>query len=551
MKLHTNRFKDEVKNFGREIDSKIIYELDGETIELGGEELNSITPHYEGAILKSVMRQLDIDSNVDIPVGTVLNYQFGVKVDSAYEYINFGNYIVYQSEKQEDVGSYKITCYDKMLNTMVNYENLNIEYPITIRSYIDALCQHLGLTFKDNSNVFANYDKEIQSELFLDTEGNDLGYTFRDVLDQLAEATASTICINESDDELEIRYINDTEDTIDEEYLKDINVNFGKKYGPVNSIVLSRSAESDNVYLSDEESVEENGLTEIKIKDNQFMNSNDRSDYLPDILNKLDGLEYYLNDFSSTGITYYDLCDRYNVKIGESTYSCVMFNDEVNITQGLEENIHTDMPEETETDYTKSDKTDRRINQTYIIVDKQNGTINSLATQTTQLESRVNNNETTIDNNYQEIINKFDGVATEDEITEIRQSMQTQMDATSLEIANIQSVIANGVEKVITTSGTFDENGLTMEKTDAKTKSILDETGIDVKDSQGSSDEDLFFAGYVDSEKAQTNEDLTAYEGQTVVYTRNIIVKNYFTIGTNSRIEDFEDGTGVFYIGGE
>ena len=114
----------------------------------------------------------------------------------------------------------------------------------------------------------------------------------------------------EDDDELEIRYINDTEDTINEEYLKDVNVNFGEKYGPVNSIVLSRAGEADNVYLRDEESVTENGLCEIKIKENQIMNFNDRSDYLPDILEALDGLEYYLNDFSSTGITYFDLWDK-------------------------------------------------------------------------------------------------------------------------------------------------------------------------------------------------------------------------------------------------
>ena len=41
----------------------------------------------------------------------------------------------------------------------------------------------------------------------------------------------------------------------------------------------------------------------------------------------------------------------------------------------LEENIFTEMPQETETDYTKADKTDRKINQTYLIVDKQNQTI--------------------------------------------------------------------------------------------------------------------------------------------------------------------------------
>ena len=72
------------------------------------------------------------------------------------------------------------------------------------------------------------------------------------------------------------------------------------------------------------------------------MNFNNRSDFLPDILEKLNGLEYYLNDFSSTGITYYDVCDRYNVQIEDKTYSCVMFNDEISITQGLEENTSYD-----------------------------------------------------------------------------------------------------------------------------------------------------------------------------------------------------------------
>ena len=160
-----------------------------------------------------------------------------------------------------------------------------------------------------------------------------------------------------------------------------------EKYGPVNSIVLSRSGESDNVYLQDEESIQANGLCELKIVDNQIMNWNDRSDYLPEILDKLDGLEYYINDFVSTGIAYLDLCDRYNVKIGDNTYSCVMLNDELEVTQGLVENIHTDMPEETETDYTKADKTDRRINETWIIVNKQENNITSLTRKIETIET--------------------------------------------------------------------------------------------------------------------------------------------------------------------
>lgn len=403
MKIHTNDFKNELIKFGREIDCVISYELSGETIELGSSELNSITPHYEGSILKSVMKQLDIESNVEIPKGTVLNCQFGLKVNGEYEYLNFGNYVVYDVEKQEDTKDYKITCYDKILYSMKSYESMNISYPITVRNYINQICNKLGLTFKNINDEFANYDKEITTELYLDSEGNDLGYTYRDVLDELAQVTASTICINESTDELEIRYINDTNDLIDEYYLKDVNVKFGEKYGPINSIVLSRASDSDNVYLQDEDSIATNGLCEIKIKDNQIMNFNNRSDYLPDILEKLDGLEYYLNDFSSTGIAYYNLCDRYNIRIDNNTYSCIMFNDEFKITQGLEEIIHTELPEESETDYTKADKTDRKINQTYIIVDKQNQTIQSLVSEVGDYSDRISTVEQDVESISQSI----------------------------------------------------------------------------------------------------------------------------------------------------
>ena len=113
MKVHTSEFKEQVKELGRAIDSIITYELNGQTIELSNEELNSVSPFYEGNILKSVMKQLDIDSNVDIPKGTIINYQFGVKVRDDdvedyrlnYDYVNFGNYIVEKSEKQEDTQS--------------------------------------------------------------------------------------------------------------------------------------------------------------------------------------------------------------------------------------------------------------------------------------------------------------------------------------------------------------------------------------------------------------------------------------------------------------
>ena len=154
-----------------------------------------------------------------------------------------------------------------------------------------------------------------------------------------------------------------------------------KSIGPINSIVLARAGESDKIYKKDQKSIDKNGLCELMIKENQFMNFNDRVDYLQELSDKLFGVEYYLNDFVSTGIMYYDLLDMYNVEIFGKTYNCLMLNDEQDITQGLEENIHTDRPEKSETDYKKADTTDRKINQTYLIVDKKNKKIEGVISQ--------------------------------------------------------------------------------------------------------------------------------------------------------------------------
>ena len=369
MKTHTNDFKNELKNMGRQIDSIITYTQNGSTVTLH-DELYSVSIHYDGNLLKSVMKQLDVQCSIEIPLETVINYQFGVKVGNSYEYINYGNFVVYNVEKLEDKDKYQITCYDKMLYAMQKYTNLGAIYPITIKNFIIAIANKIGLQF--NNTNFKNYDREIASDLY-----NGLDYTYRDILDEIAQATGSIICIN-NDDELEIRYLTNTNDIIDEEYLKDVNVKFGEKYGPINSIVLSRAAESDNVYLRDEDSIALNGLCELKIKDNQIMNWNDRSDYLEDLMEALGGIYFYVNDFSSPGILYYELGDIYDIKVGSIYYKSIMLNDEINITSGIEEIVYTETLEQSETDYTKADKTDRRLNEAYIIVDKQNRQINQV-----------------------------------------------------------------------------------------------------------------------------------------------------------------------------
>lgn len=456
MKNVSEKFIKEITSYGRMLDTIITYTINGKEYFLDSDTLFSVTPHFEGNILKSVMKQLDIESSVAIPKDTVINVKFGVQVDlsltvaevhamkvnrlneipvnllssglKGFEYIDLGNYIVSKdAEYNADTMSYSHTCYDKMLSSMKDYEDMKITFPIKVKDYIKKLCDYIGLTFASYNDNFANCDKELTADYYT---GYD--YTFRDVLDELAQVTASTICIN-SNDELEIRYIpKKSAIELNEDYFKDTNVTFDNLYGPINSIVLSRSGKSDNIYLQDEESIENNGLCELKIIDNQIMNYNDRSDYLPAILEKLNGLTYCTNNFDSRGICFLDLCDRYTANVHGKLYDCVLFNDEIKITQGLEETIYTEMPTETKTDYTKADKTDQKINKAYIIMDKVNKKLESVISEVDETSKKVTKIEQTVDSISQKVSDIEDLTRTAEEIKTV--TLENCIEANLLEL---------------------------------------------------------------------------------------------------------------------
>lgn len=407
MKNCSANFKQEITLLGKQQDLKITYE--NESLEK--EDINSASIFYKGNILKSMMKSLEIECNKTIAIGTELNVRYGLLVNDEYEYIDYGKFYVYKVEKQEDTGTYLIKCYDLMLNSMVNYDdvdlNINWVQGITIGAYLTTLALAVGIEWDLQSGIFANSLRVIYSDIY-----KGLGYTVRDVFDEISAVAGGSLCINNSN-KLEMRYPSTTNQyIIDENYFKDINVNFGQKYGPINSIVLSRSAESDNVYIDDEESIRENGLCELKIVDNQLMNFNDRADYLPELFQKLNGLNYFVNDYSSYGIAFLEYMDKYNVSIDNNLYNCLMLNDELNVTQGLEELVHTDMPEQTETDYTKADKTDRKINQTYLIVDKQNQKIESVITEVDEQNDKITQIQQTTDDIRAEVSNMYNATKT-------------------------------------------------------------------------------------------------------------------------------------------
>lgn len=183
------------------------------------------------------------------------------------------------------------------------------------------------------------------------------------------------------------------------------------------------------------------------------------------------------------------------------------------------------------------------IKRVQTIVNESEASIKTITEKTTVLETKTLENETAINNSYQQIIKELGDYAKESELISIKESVETIQKESSLAIEISKQIQTDGVDKITTKTGyTFNEDGLNIERSGAKVKSKLNEAGLDIRDATGSTNESLMFAGYD-----------TAL-GESIVRTKNLTVNKYLIIGKYSRMEDFVKdgvaGTGMFWIGG-
>lgn len=180
--------------------------------------------------------------------------------------------------------------------------------------------------------------------------------------------------------------------------------------------------------------------------------------------------------------------------------------------------------------------------------------VQSTTTKISEIEGIV------IDNN-ENLTKQIEGLASKTEVEEVNKSV-TQLQTDSYTKTDIQKIVSGTyfdeqgnpitVSSLKSTSAKFDEDGMHYAQSGAPTNSTINHKGLTIEEGTetGVNAKDLLYAGYVDRDKIEENAKLEDFEGQTVVYTKNSIVDNYFIIGSHSRMENYEDGTGIFYIGG-
>lgn len=330
----------------------------------------------DGGLCKTVMRKIEINHlGSHGLLGKWVTAGFSVKLPSGvFEPLEYGSFMITEETTSKDTDVTNLVGYDKMFNAMTPYVPLPIEYPVTLFVYTQELCKACDLEL-GNTEFKVNGDLIVERELF----ENISGITYRDILTQIAQATA-TIGVIGADDKLYFKELTNTGESLT--YDNMFKLKLENPYGEINSVVLSRAPQEDNIFLKDEQSILQYGLTEFRIENNEFLDKDRETAIIP-LFNALKGISYYPFEAITEGLGWYEIGDNIAIiEVRESgaeiEYKTSLFNFSITIDGSLKETLKATAESQTQTQYQYAKSISKRVKNTEIIVNKQDGKIESI-----------------------------------------------------------------------------------------------------------------------------------------------------------------------------
>lgn len=370
----SNDFKTQMKAVSKQL---LAYVTDGtdEITEL--DDLKKLKIYTESSILKTVLRKVEIEHfGTHAYLGEEVNVGLGVDISGTPEYIDYGTFKIYKSEDIKESESVKLTGYDKMYESLIGWDLdpiYDLTYPTTLLGLLQAICTRLGWTLA--TTTFPNSTQAIPLDVL-----SNVVKTYREALDYIAEASGSIIYFDVND-ELTVAQINKTTSletltSIGTGVLNTLTVE--PKWGEVNSVVLSRMPQEDNIVDKDDDSITANGETQVKIVNNWIVDS-DRETWITSIFSTLFELEMYPFKATTNGLGYFQIGDRITVQdLASNNYETVILGIELEMTGALKETLWAETPDKASTDYNTAGILGQKITNTEIIVNKQQGEIEIL-----------------------------------------------------------------------------------------------------------------------------------------------------------------------------
>lgn len=511
------------------------------------------------------LQNISDDFNIE---GREIELQLGVVYGETTNWYSFGNFLITDptDDNVTDNTKFEAMDYAKLFNKRFNGDFTNNDFPQSLNTILgineetggETGDETTGETHEEEGNVTALWlakycCAQVGVEFGSDTFTNDdfvinqnpfqAGESCRDVLKEISKLAYSWVRIG-WDNKCYIDFNQhdttdvDTYNVITNDHYFSLETK-KEVFGPINNVVVGMSGVDGESHSSkDYESIEQYGEHAIYIYDNPLTNTFELRELAQQQASKLFGLSYAQVNVETLGHPWLQGLEKVDVVNMEGNHNITYpFNKTLKYNGHIRSII--DSMGETEVESTLAYESGilKNIRNASIKVDKQNQTIEQYTSKIISIEIKDNND-------YQEILDKFDNYAPKSDIVTLEKSV-TQLQTDTYTKTEINTKLTDGsVTKVTTTSGTFDENGMTYEKTNAKTKTTINEVGVNVQDSTGSTSKSLLFAGYVDDK----NEEFKKYRNQTIVGSDNIVVREFLVVGDNSRIQDYEDGGGIFIL---
>ena len=477
-----------------------------------------------GVCQKANVKLIDIERKKEITTENSLKLLYG---DNSGEYVaNAPLLYVSEVHRDENTNELSITAYDLLYKAAAHtVEELNLT-SYTIREFAQAAANLIGaagiaiIGLAEGESCFdtayptgANFDG---------TEG------LREALNAIAEVTQTVYYLNSDGVLVFKRMAKDGAAALiitKEDYIT-LESSTNRRLATIAHVTEL----GDNVAAS----ITESGTTQY-IRDNPFWDlREDVGTLVNNALSAIGGFTINQFDCKWRGNPLLEIGDRIALitKDGGAVYAYLL-NDTLTYNGALEQNTLWSFTESESESETNPSTLGEAIKQTFARVDKANKEIELVASEAaanaediSSLLINTGSITATVQQLEQNTNETLSGIG--EDIAALNTKVEATITAEDVTL-QIQSEIANGVEKVVTTTGfTFDETGLNISKSDSEMNTQITEDGM----------------------KVFRNEEAVLTANNVGVEAVNLHATTYLIIGTKSRFEDFgENRTGCFWIG--
>jgi hypothetical protein len=401
----TDDFKNAMKAPVKTLRARIVTDEETPQIFASSDNLVCFTyesvGYYFGAAITTVNITL-IGTTYNL-VGVGVDVSFDVMTASGdWETLDYGVFRVTEQTTNLEKGMTTIKALGLMGEAaQTTYVAGDIVFPCTVQGMVDQIAANFGVSVDTDITTLPNYDYTIGEDLYAKINN----FTYRDILAEIAGATATMATLQRKDNTLKlVKPMMTPLESLTYDNL--LSVKFMPRYGVINSVVLARTPQEDNIAVTDEASVIANGLTELKLANNEILDD-DRQDLAQPILDAVDGFWFDPFEATTEGHGWHEVGDRVAVTDGVNTWEVIITSVKVEITGGIKETIKGIAPDPTQTDYARAGGITKTIYNTEIKVDKQNQQIESVVSKVEEIDGRTQEEFTQVIQNITNITNNI------------------------------------------------------------------------------------------------------------------------------------------------